>query len=481
MEKKLNRNDISKNIIHKYSILLPDGKEIEINLENQDECIEIIKKLGDKNLLAYVKAEELKGGVGVEPPANYEMKRLELADDEPSSDSGNHRMYPNGHLMFDLIKEWQSKIAKEEMEAMEINSPLFFDKNDSQINQQAGSFHERHYMVKVPDNKDKEFILRFAGDFGLFKMVKDANFSYKQLPLRFFERAVNFRYEQSGELCGLKRDRMFNMADLHCFCEDEEQGWDEFSLIFAKYEELYKKFEFDYCLVVRVVESFYEKYKDRFLKLASLGNKPVFVDKIDEMKHYWAVKYEWQSIDSVGSNQQLSTVQFDIKEGKVYGINYVDKNGEKKDCVIIHSAVGGIERCMYALIEDALKKNKPVFPLWLSPSQLRIIPVSNDAHLDFCKELKFDKIRVDIDDRNEKLGRKLVRARQEWVPYVIVVGDQEKQNQIFKVNDRYQDQVHEFNKEQLQEFLDNQLENMPRKSLAMNKLLSKRPCFYGGL
>ena len=113
--------------------------------------------------------------------------------------------------------------------------------------------------------------------------------------------------------------------------------------------------------------------------------------------------------------------------------------------------------------------------------QLRILPVNNEAHLDYCKSLNFEGIRFDIDDRNEKLGKKLVRARQEWVPYVVVVGENEINSGRFKVNDRKNNQVLEMDKAELEEFIKNQIKNYPYRPLALSKFLSKRPSFYGAI
>lgn len=477
----MNREQIVKDINKNYLLLLPNGEEIELNLQNKNEVLEKLNKYGYEELIDYVKAEELPGEVKNEAPSIKEMKRLELCDNESSSDSGNHRMYPNGQLMFSLIKDWQEKIAKYELGAMEIGSPLFYNKADEQILAQCGSFHERHYSVKVPDDPNKEFILRFAADFGLFKMIQQASFSYKQLPLRFFEYSSNFRYEKSGELSGLKRDRFFHMADIHCFCKDESQAINEYKDIFKKYENINSGMGIKYANVLRIVDEFYEKYKKDILELVNYAKKPLFIEKLDKMKHYWAMKHEWQSIDSVHGNQQLSTVQFDVKEGKVYNIVYSNEKGEKENCIIIHSSVGAIERCMYAILEEALKLPRPVLPLWLSPSQLRIIPVNNNIHLDFCANLHFNNIRYDIDDRDEKLGKKLVRARQEWIPYVVVVGDNEVNGGKFMVNDRIKNESHILSKEELEKFIINQIASFPFRPLALPKLLSKRPSFYGAL
>ena len=280
-----NREQIVKDINKDYFLLLPSGEEIKLDLSKKEEVLNKLNKYGYEELIDYIKSEELPGEAKEQAPSIKEMKRLELADNESSSDSGNHRMYPNGQLMFNLIKDWQEKIAKYEMGAMEIGSPIFYNKADEQILAQCGSFHERHYSVKVPDDPNKEFILRFAADFGLFKMIQQANFSYKQLPLRFFEYSVNFRYEKSGELSGLKRDRMFHMADIHCFCKDQQQAILEYKDIYKKYENLNSGMGIKYANVLRIVGEFYGKYKHDLLELVKYSNRPLFVERLDKMKH----------------------------------------------------------------------------------------------------------------------------------------------------------------------------------------------------
>ena len=151
----INREQIVKDIKKQYILLLESGEEIELDMEDENKVLEVLEKYGYEELLDYVKAEEFKGQQHQEAPSINQMKRLELADNESSSDSGNHRMYPNGQLMFNLIKDWQERIAKYELGAMEISSPLFYNKADEQILAQCGSFHERHYSVKVPDDQNK--------------------------------------------------------------------------------------------------------------------------------------------------------------------------------------------------------------------------------------------------------------------------------------------------------------------------------------
>ena len=476
----MNREEIIKNIKSEYIILKQDGEEIKLNLKNKKDVIDKLDEVKDDNLKAYVMSEELQSQNNQEPPSIKEMKRLELIDYEPASDSGHFRMYPNGELIFDLLKDWVDYIAKEKLEAMQIDSPIIYNWNDKEIRAQANSFHERHYVVKVPDDDKKEFVLRFAGDFGLFKMLKDANFTYKMLPMRMYEFSKSFRYEKSGELSGLKRLRAFHMPDVHCFCENQEQGMEEYKNLYKKYVDLARGVGIEFAIVVRVVKDFYYKYKSDLVELAKYSNVPLFIEILSEMKHYWAIKHELQAIDSIGENEQLSTVQFDVKDAKVYGINYIDKLGKKQGCIICHSSIGSIERWMYAVLENSLKKEYPVLPLWLSPSQLRLIPVS-DKYIDYCKNLNFEGIRVDIDDREEKVGRKMVRARQEWVPYSILIGEKEISEGKFIVNMREENKQIEMSKEEIEKMIKQKIQKMPFRNLAMNKCLSKRPIFYGGL
>lgn len=476
----MNREEVVKNIKSYYVILDQNGEEIKLNLENKEDVINKLDKLNNKSLKEYVISEELQSQNNKEAPSIKEMRRLELIDYEPSSDSGHFRMYPNGELIFELLKDWVDYIAKEKLEAMQIESPIIYDWNDEEIRSQASSFHERHYMVKVPDDDEKEFVLRFAGDFGLFKMLKDANFSYKMLPMRMYEFSKSFRYERSGELSGLKRLRAFHMPDVHCFCENKKQGMEEYKNLYKKYVDLAKGVGIEFAIVVRVVKEFYEEYREDLVELAKYSDAPVFIEVLSEMKHYWAIKHELQAIDSIGGNEQLSTIQFDVKDAKVYGINYVDKDGKKQGAIICHSSVGSIERWMYAVLEDALKKEYPVLPLWLSPSQLRLIPVS-DKYNEYCKKLDFAGIRVDIDDREEKVGRKMVRARKEWIPYSVLVGEKEVKEGKFIVNIREENKQVEMSKEELEKMIKEKIKDMPFRSLAMNKCLSKRPIFYGNM
>jgi threonyl-tRNA synthetase len=473
-----NREEINKEIKKSHIILMPNGKEYPIDFKDLRLVNDILDKVDDKNLKDYILSEEIKGQPKEEPPSIKIMKQHELINYESSSDSGNMKLYPKGNLIFELLKEWAEEIAINRLNSMQIESPIIYDWDDKEIREQASSFHERHYKVKVPDDDKKEFILRFAGDFGLFKIMKKAQFSYKMLPLRIYEFSKSFRYEKSGELSGLKRLRAFHMPDIHCFCKDIVQGWEEYQHLYRNYSDLANKANIDYAIGFRIIKDFYEVYKDKIIELLKYSNRPAIIEILSEAKHYWAVKHEFQGIDSVRGNVQLSTVQLDIKDAKVYGINYMDKDGKKKGCIICHSSIGSIERWIYAILESSLKLENPSLPLWLSPSQVRLIPISKN-HLEFCKSIELKNVRFDIDDSNESLGKKIARANKEWIPYVAVIGDNEIKSGKIIINVRENNSKIELKPNELEKLISEKCKGMPFKKLSLPKLLSQRPIFYG--
>ncbi len=460
-----------------FYYLSPSGEEKEIKLNKNW----VKENINDEVLQKYILSEEISEQPSEEPPSINSMKELELADYEEASDPGNFRFYPKGNLIVNLLEDWSHEVAVNRFGAMEIETPLLYDWSQPDIREQGKSFHERHYRV-FPPNKDKKLVLRFAGDFGLFKMLKNSIISYKNLPLRIYELSKSYRYENRGELTGLKRTRAFTMPDVHSFTKDLESGWDEYQELFKEYDDLAKETEIDYAVVFRVLDEFYEENKDKIKEMLSYSNKPGFIEVLSERKHYWVVKHEFQGIDSTDSNAQLSTVQLDIEDAERYGITYTDEDGEKNGCIICHSSIGSIERWIYEIIENAHKMKKPTLPVWLSPTQVRVLPVSEENE-EYAEEVieKIDAkdIRVDLDDRDESLGKKIRSAEKEWIPYIIVVGDREEENKTINVRKRRKDEETEMKIDELVKTIKKKVKNMPYRELPLPKELSKRPSFVG--
>ncbi|MFQ6076163.1 MAG: His/Gly/Thr/Pro-type tRNA ligase C-terminal domain-containing protein, partial [Candidatus Bathyarchaeia archaeon] len=326
--------------------------------------------------------------------------------------------------------------------------------------------------------------LRFAGDFGLFRMMRETTMSYRQLPIRVYELSPSFRLEQRGECVGLKRLRAFTMPDIHCFCKDLEQGMGEYKELFNHYTRLTESMKVDYVVAFRVYRSFYEENQDWFADLLKIVGQPALIELLPERRHYWIVKHEYQAVDAVGGTAQLCTVQLDVEDAERYGIMYVDADGSKRGCVILHSSMGSIERWIYAILEQAEKMRRagkpPMLPVWLSPTQVRILPVSRE-YIGYAKEVAAPiserGIRVDVDDRDETLGSKVRDAEMEWVPYIIVVGGKEVKEKRIAVRSRLGKRRRTMRVGELVDLVDGEIGDMPKAPLYLPKYLSMRPKF----
>ncbi len=472
-KKKVTREEVVEKISKSYLILTPEGEEHPIDLENPDSL-----KVLDKypSLKSFVLSEEIGRTEGKEPPSIKAMQKLEMVDYEEASDRGHFRMFPKGHLVFSLLEKWAEQIAVERIGAIQIDTPILYDWSLPDIRSQGMSFHERHYTLKTEEKR--EFVLRFAGDFGLFRMMKGATLSYRNLPLRIYEFSKSFRLEQRGELTGLKRLRAFHMPDVHCFTKDLEDGWKEYILLYRNYSDLADATGVEYAVAFRIVKEFYDKYKQNLIELLRYSKKPALIEVLSEMKHYWAVKHEFQAIDAVGGAAQLSTVQLDVEDAERYGIVYTDADGKKKGCIICHSSIGSIERWIYALLEEALKHDKPALPFWLSPTEVRLVPVGAEFIPDCERMADSLDARVDIDDTDDKVGKKIRNAEMEWINMIVVVGEKERTSGMLPVRLRNGEQKM-MTLQQLKDEVERLTKGYPKARLPLPRLLSKRPAFRG--
>lgn len=474
------REEIAAKIEHRFLILKEDGEELPIDLERfgQDENI----RANFPELAKLVNFEVLGKKPGTPPPSIQLMRRLELIDYEPASDSGHFRFYPNGALILKLLEDWAEEIAINRFGAMQIETPILYDWNHSAIRSQAESFHERHYMVHVPYHPEKEFVLRFAGDFGLFCMVSNSQISYRHLPLRIYEYSKSYRYERSGELIGLRRLRGFSMPDIHSFCADITQSWEEYKELYRNYSDLANAAKVEYAIVFRVVENFFQMYKEQILSMLQYSGKPALIELLSGMKHYWVIKHEFQGLDSVGGACQVATVQLDIKDAERYGIVFTNKDGKKQGCVICHSSIGALERWIYLVLEAAQKEAIPQLPLWLSPCQVRVVPVSaqfNESAIIIATKLRESFIRAEVDDRSETVGNRVRLAETDWIPYVLVMGQKEEKSSILSVKKRGIKDPIPTNLNNLIEEVRSATKIMPFRQSTLPILISRRPIFYG--
>ncbi|HSQ48495.1 MAG TPA: threonine--tRNA ligase, partial [Candidatus Deferrimicrobiaceae bacterium] len=422
------------------------------------------------------------------PPHVPLMKRLEIADYEPGSDPGNIRWYPKGRMIKSLLEQYVS-LRVAQYGGMEVETPLMYDFNHPSLSSYLNRFPARQYVLK---SEDKELFLRFAACFGQFLMAHDAQFSYKQMPIKLYELTrYSFRREKSGEVVGLKRLRAFTMPDCHAFCTDLEQAKKEFMIRFNLCLDVLANIGLvkdDYEIAMRFTKDFYAEHKDFITELASAFGKPILAEVWNERFFYFALKWDLNFVDNQDKAAALSTDQIDVENANRYGITYVDEKGEKQYPLILHcSPSGAIERDIYALLEKAYREQMtgkaPMLPLWLSPTQVRIIPISDkflDKVEDLAQQIASHCIRVDIDDASSTLQKKIREAEQEWIPYIIVVGEKEIESGTLSVRDREQKGKQEnLTANQLIAKVSEKIAGKPFKPLPLPMHLSKRPQFHG--
>jgi len=433
-------------------------------------------------VLAKYESDKKKSFEEPSPHVNL-MKKLAIADYEPASDSGNMRFYPNGRLIKSLMEQLVTKRVRE-YGGYEVETPIMYDSHHPSMESYFNRFPARQYSI---DSEGKQLFLRFAACFGQFLMAADFQMSYKNLPYKLYELTrYSFRREQSGELVGLRRLRAFTMPDCHVFCKDMPQAISELKKRFDLSKDVIKELgisDKDYELAIRFTEEFYNQNKELIVDFVKKNGRPVLVEMWKEKFFYFVFKWEFNYIDNLGNASALSTDQIDVENAKRFGIEFVDENNKPQYPIILHnSPSGAIERVIYALLENAAKQakegKKPQLPLWLSPTQVRVIPLKEDF-LEFSKSLASkisqNDIRVDIDDRNETIGKRIREAEKEWIRYILVIGEKEVNSEKLSIRDRQTGETRELFFQAFLDQIKNQTKDKPFSPLNLPMYLSKRP------
>ncbi len=436
------------------------------------------------NLEILTKYEAAKKRSVDEPPPHVRlMKKMAIADYEPASDSGNMRFYPNGRLIKSLIERYVTESISN-YGGLEVETPIMYDSHHPSLESYFNRFPARQYSI---DSDGKQLILRFAACFGQFLMANDFQISYRSLPLKLYEMTrYSFRREQSGELVGLRRLRAFTMPDCHAFCADMNQAINEFQKRFDLSRNVIRGLgleEADFEMAIRFTEEFYNQNKQLVHDTVKKIGKPVLVEMWKEKFFYFVLKWEFNYIDNLGKASALSTDQIDVENGKRYNIEFFDEQNKPHHPIILHnSPSGAIERVIYALLEKAAKDSKegrkPHLPLWLSPTQVRLIPIKPEF-LKFCENLADKitehKIRIDIDERNESIGKRIREAETEWIRYILVIGEKEVNANELNVRDRETGEVKQITLDTFVKSIHDQIKDKPFSNLNSNRFVSIRP------
>ncbi len=464
---KITRRSIEK----KYYILTPEGaliKPEEYSFKDDEFKILVEKEVFRK---------EVEGGQG----KVYQYLRKFGFEWEDLSDKGHMRFEPHATIIFEAVSQYSWNTANDlGIPVFRVKGTNMFSLNAEAVKQHAELFGERMYEVEMDVDR---FILRFAACYQQFSILKDWVLSYKDLPLGMFEVADSYRYEQSGELVLGFRLRRFHMPDLHILTKDLEEAKKIALLVRNKIIEEARKVGREYLAIYNVTEDFLNTHFNFIVELVKNEGKPVLVTVYPAGIYYWVINVEYVIIDELNRPREIATWQIDVGNAKRFNIRYIDENGNEKYPVIIHTAIiGSIERYIYMVFDTIAKKEKegvpPTLPLWLSPIQVRVIPVSRE-YLEYAVKnaqiLMSHGIRVDIDDRDESLGKKIRDAGVEWIPYVVVVGEREAKTNTVNVRIRTEGVQKSMTIDEFIKVLEKELEGYPKVSMAMPIYLSKRP------
>lgn len=426
------------------------------------------------------------------------MQQMELVDYEPGSDSGNMRWFPKGSLVKRLLEEKINKVCRD-AGGLQIETPIMYDVHHPALNKYLNKFPARQYRIQ---SDEKELFLRFAACFGMYLTMGRATLSYKHLPARIYELThYSFRREQSGETAGIKRLRCFTMPDMHTLVADLDQAREEFKRQFDRSKAWMDALEVPYETAVRFVKGFYEQNKDFAVSLARTVNQPVLVEMWEQQSFYFVMKFEFNFNDSVNKAFALSTVQIDTQNPENFGIQYTDSSGSRRHPFLLHASLSGaIDRNLCAMLEHQAMQTKaaaasgapfkPALPFWLSPTQVRFLPL-NDGFVTECvrlaKELNDAGFRADVDDSSHGVGRKIAEAEKDWVPVIVVVGEKEKASGRFVPRVRKSDWLHNAGMAadqpvamaDLHKLCDLNTGREPKAPLPLPVLLSQRPIFRG--
>src|SRR5271157_1358249 len=381
-----------------YKVLDLDGNLHEPDEYSFKDGEEEFKTLVEKEALK----KPLKGGV----PKFLEYCKKFGIEWENFSDHGHMRYSPEGVMIFDLISQYSwDAVNAVGLPILQVKGTNMFDLSVPAVKEHADLFGSRLYRLEA---ENKSLVMRYAACHQQFSAVRNWSLSYRHLPFGTFEVADAYRLEQSGELLLSFRLRKLHMPDCHIYCKNIKEAME---VTLKLHEVIYQeigKLGRDYVSVYNITSSFLDANKDYVMKLVKREGKPALLNFVPEGIYYWVLNIEYHIIDELDRPREIATFQIDVGNAKRFGISYVDDKGQKVFPTIIHTAViGSVERYLFTVLDRCAileaKGIKPSLPVWLAPTQVRLIPVKPDL-IEFTKtvaqELTRLRVRADIDDRD---------------------------------------------------------------------------------
>lgn len=337
---------------------------------------------------------------------------------------------PKGMILRNELENfWYKEHTKEGYEF--IKTPTMLNRDLWELSGHWNNYKDNMYTSTIDD---VDFAIKPMNCPGGMLVYKNSLHSYRDLPIRCGELGLVHRHEASGALNGLFRVRCFTQDDAHIFMR-EDQMEEEIIRLISFIDRIYKMFELDYSIELST------RPEEKYIGEIEVWNKSEKI--LEDACHkagkdckinpgdgaFYGPKLDFHVTDSLGREWQCGTIQLDMNLPERFDLTYIDKNGEKKRPVMLHRVIfGSVERFIGILIEHFAG----AFPMWLSPVQLNVIPVNNEYHLEYAKDLFNnlinDGFRVEIDDREEKLGYKMRESVMKKIPYTLIIGQKEVDN-----------------------------------------------------
>jgi len=389
-------------------------------------------------------------------------KKLDLFSFHSEAAPGDVFWHPKGYLLMKkLIDYW-----REEHEAagyQEVRTPEILKNSVWQTSGHLQSFADKMYRVATPDSKDWNMSIKPMNCDGGILIYQNSPHSYRELPLRMGELGVVHRFETSGELHGIIRTREFTQDDAHIFCT-KEQVKEEIKGVISLCFKFYQKFdlELDHLeLSTRPKNSIgsddiwqeAEKVMEETLQESGVKYK---VNKGDGA--FYGPKIDFHLKDSLSRTWQCSTIQLDFAQPENFDLYYINEAGEKVRPVMIHRVIyGSLERFLGILIES----NGGNFPFWLSPTQVAIIPIT-DQQINYAQNIKntiikTHNIRIEINQSNETASKKIRQAEEQKIPYMLIIGAKEEKGKTVNVRKRGEQVLGEMRLEKFLEHVNQEL------------------------
>jgi len=460
-------------ISREYLIVTPEGLIFKPD--------EYMFKEGEEDLRIVVEKEVFKRELGGGKSRLAEVCRKFGFEWEPMSDSGHMRYEPHAAVMIEAVMDYSWRVAKSlGIPVFRVKGTNMFNLKFKPIKEHADLFGDRLYEVESEGSK---LVMRYAACHQQFAMIKDWVISYRELPLGVFEIADSYRFEQRGELVLCFRLRKFYMPDLHILTRDLDEAKKLTFKVQEKILEEVRKIGREYVAVYNVTRDFFDKHKDYIVELIKREGKPALITLYPSNIYYWVINVEYNIIDELKRPREIATFQIDVGNAMRFNIKYIDENGDERYPVIIHTAIiGSVERYIYALLDKAVqdesKGKVPVLPTWISPIQVRVIPVSKEF-MEYCRgvlnKLLQHGIRADLDDRDLSLSKKIREAGIEWIPYVVVVGEREFKTNTVNVRIRSSNVQKAMSVDELIQIVLKDVEDYPRVDSSLPPYLSLRP------